>query len=146
MRKFSGTKWLMIAVAAAAGGGDFATGLLLMIAPAWTLSLMRAPAAREPVYIGFIGCFVCMVGASYLWGLGTWLRSGSSIRLRIVLELTILFRTTVGAFVLFHVLLGNLSPPWLSVTATDWFWAATQFALLRSKALQKETGSTEGPQ
>jgi len=124
----------IITITVLAGAGEFLGGLLLVLAPAWTLSLMKAPAVHEPVFVGFIGCFVSGVGLSYLWGLAAWSFTGSLQRLRTAWEITIIFRILAGSFVLFHVIRGTLASPWLSVPLTDWLWVIVQALLIHANA------------
>jgi hypothetical protein len=114
-----------------AGGGDLATGLLLICAPAQALELMGVPMVRETVWMQYIGVFVACVGLTYFAGLLSWWRSGMQTRLKTIWEMTLLFRGAIGAFVGIEVLLGRLQQGWLMVVATDWFWAAVQAVLLR---------------
>ena len=123
---------IIIATTVVAGAGDLITGLLLVFAPEWTLSLMMAPTVHEPVFIGFIGCFVGAVGFSYFWGLAAWHWTGSLQRLRTVWELAIVFRIAAGSFVLFHVIRGTLVSAWLSVPVADWIWVIVQAVLIRA--------------
>jgi hypothetical protein len=123
---------VVIAVTVLAGAGDLLTGFFLVLAPEWTLSLMRIPAVDQPVFIGFIGCFVSAVGFSYFWGLAAWFISGSIQRLRIVWEITMVFRIFVGSFVVFQVMRELLALSWLSVAITDWLWAAVQGFSIRA--------------
>jgi hypothetical protein len=124
-------KRAVILISMLAGGGDLATGLMLICAPAQTLKLMGVPMVRETVWMQYIGVFVACVGLTYIAGLVSWWRSGLQTRLQVVWEVTLLFRGTIGAFVGIEVLLGRLEPGWSMVAATDWFWAALQAVLLR---------------
>ena len=118
-------------ISLAAGGGDFATGLLLVLAPEKALTLMGVPMVKEPVLLQFVGVFVACVGASYLLGLLTWAWTGSRTRLRVVWELTMLFRVAVGIFVALQIHKGNLPWAWVSIPITDWLWALVQAVLLQ---------------
>jgi len=124
---------IVILISILAGGGDFATGLMLLGAPAQALALMGVPAVREVVWIRYIGVFVACVGISYFGGLLSWWDRGSQTRLRVVWEFTALFRGMVGTFVGVEILLRALQPGWLTVVATDWFWALLQAILLRGR-------------
>ena len=48
---------VIIGLSLCAGGGDLATGLLLIVAPEMTLRLMRVPVPHELVFLRFVGCF-----------------------------------------------------------------------------------------
>ena len=127
----SARKWAIGWISIAAGGGDFASGLLLTLAPAKATALMGIPMVKEPALLQLVGVFVACVGASYLLGLLSWARTGSLLRLRLVWELTILFRLAAGTFVSIQIWSGNFPSSWASVPATDWTWAVAQLALLR---------------
>jgi hypothetical protein len=107
------------------------TGLLLLVAPLWTLQLMGVQnLPTEPIYLRFIGAFVAGVGSAYL--LPRLLPSpGLRRRRRTVLEVTAWERLLVGLFALVAVLTGALSLPWWSVSLTDLGLAAFQLWLLR---------------
>lgn len=122
---------VIIAISLMAGGGDFASGLLLVLAPAQALAWMGAPMVKDPHLLQFVGVFVACVGASYLLGLLDWLWSGSRNRLRSVWEWTLLFRLAAGTFVAMQISLGNFAWAWVSVPLTDWTWALVQAVLLR---------------
>lgn len=126
----------VILISMIAGGGDLAIGVMLICAPVQTLALMGVSAVRETVWMQYIGVFVACVGFTYIAGLLSWWRSGSQMRLRIVWELTVLFRGAIGAFVGINVLRGRLHPGWLAVVATDWFWAGLQTILLHRGFLE----------
>lgn len=108
---------------------DSATGVLLLAAPETTLHLMGvAEVPTEPVYMRFIGAFVCSVGLSY------WLpfRLGRSAQefarsTFVVWHVTALVRTVVGGFVALALVSGTLAPPWISVALTDCLLAFLQF-------------------
>lgn len=128
-------RWLALG----AGSLDAATGAGLVLAPASVLPLMLVPVpgAEALVFVRFTGVFVGAVGASCLWGLLDWRRSGSPAFLRGVLRVTILFRLAAGAFTAAAVARGWLGAAWLSVTATDWTLAALQGWLLAKGACRE---------
>ena len=128
----------VILVSLLAGGGDFATGVLLVLFPATALKWMSLPPIDDPVLLQFVGVFVACVGASYLAGLASWVRSGSCMRLRGVWELTILFRLAAGIFGAVEIGRGGLPWAWISVPLTDWTWALLQAFLLRRGYLEEE--------
>lgn len=100
-----------------AGGLDFCTGLALVAAPAFTLSVMgvAAPTAEAMIFVRFVGVFVAAVGASYLWASAF----GNVAAFRTMLQLTLLFRLGAGVFTGIAVLTSALTTAWLGVTATD---------------------------
>lgn len=127
----------LILISLAAGGGDFASGLLLALAPELALRAMGVPAMQELVLLQFVGVFVACVGASYLLGLWDWRQTGTPSRLRGVWELTILFRLAAGTFVAVEIFAGKLPLAWISIPLTDWTWAILQAALLKFGFFEK---------
>lgn len=121
----------IILISLAAGAGDFASGLLLVLAPQMALKAMRVPMIQDWVLLQWIGVFVACVGASYLLGLIAWRQTGSPSRLRTVWELTLLFRLAVGTFVVLQIGAAKLPLAWISVSLTDWTCALLQAALLK---------------
>jgi hypothetical protein len=118
-----------------AGLLDFGTGLGLMGAPELMLRLMGVTEVfGDLVYLRFVGAFVAAVGFSYLWALRRWKGDGNAGLVRATLEITIIFRLAVGAFVAWAILRGWLVPAWGSVTLTDFLLAAAQAWLLRRGA------------
>jgi len=124
------TKWPYL-YCALAGFCDAGTGALLVLAPLWTLHLLRIPVMPvEPVYLRFVGVFVLGVGLSYLYPfcLG---EGGKRDRLFAgVLHVTALVRFCVAAFVTVSVLGGALTPAWITVALTDALLAAVQVFML----------------
>jgi hypothetical protein len=106
------------------GAMDLATGLALLVAPAFTLARMGAVVPGEEAlgYVRFAGVFVAVVGASYLVALGR----GGAARLRGALEFTLLARAGAGAFAGIAVVAGLFDRAWLIVAATDLACAAAQ--------------------
>jgi len=113
-----------------AGGGDFASGLLLVLAPQAALRLMRVPSVSDLVWVQFVGVFVGCVGLSYLLGLIAWKITQSSSELRTVWKLTAIIRLAAASFVITEIGLGRLDHAWISVPCTDLFWACIQLAVL----------------
>ncbi|MDO8545298.1 MAG: hypothetical protein Q7S40_33065 [Opitutaceae bacterium] len=107
-----------------AGFTDFATGIGLVTAPAFTLEQMGAevPGREALLFVRFVGVFVAAVGSSYLWALA----NGSMSFLRSVFQLTVFFRVAAGSFTGIAVALHLLSPAWVAVTATDLLFVGVQ--------------------
>jgi hypothetical protein len=110
-----------------AGAMDTVTGILLMVLPRFTLSLMGLSAAEEAlVYVQFIGAFVFGVGSLYLWGfcgarfLGLW---GG---LAGIFYATAWVRFVIFVFVTLAVLGGLLESLWITVALTDGALAVAQ--------------------
>jgi len=106
---------------------DTGTGVLLILAPAFTLRLMSLhPAAAALPYLSYIGAFVLSVGLACLYGLRLALCSATE-KLETVWLLTALTRALVAAFVLVKVATGTIEPGWLTVAFTDGAFALLQF-------------------
>jgi len=114
-----------------AGGGDAATGLLLIAAPQLVLRLLDAePPAGDLVLLRFVGVFVGCVGLAYLY---PWvLRDGARRMHRVVtvLEVTAGVRLAVALFLAFATTTGRLDLPWVTVGAYDALIALAQIGLL----------------
>ncbi len=84
-----------------AGLCDTGTGLLLIVAPAWTLRLMGLTIIPQPVvFVRYIGVFVLSVGLTYLWAAARWpLTSHAHIGWSTQWKITALVRTLVAVFV-----------------------------------------------
>ncbi|MFZ1085129.1 MAG: hypothetical protein WAN35_09215 [Terracidiphilus sp.] len=102
------------------GFSDTMTGALLMIAPEFTLVLMRlhAPADALP-YLSFIGAFVFSVGLSCLYCGYLMIRRASPCRLEIVWLLTAFTRASVAFFIAAQILAHTLELGWITVAVTD---------------------------
>jgi hypothetical protein len=130
-------RWLTI-FCLLAGFGDAVTGLLLVVAPAFTLTLMGitlspSVSSSELIYVSFVGVFVGSVGLSYLYPL----LGDPTHRLRRwreVLEVTALLRFSVGLFVTWSLVAGDLPWGWVSVPLTDFTLATVQLLILRKLA------------
>jgi len=102
------------------GVSDSATGLMLMLAPQFTLHLMglRAPGDAAP-YLSFIGAFVFSVGVACLYGAKLASCDGCRRKLGTVWLLTAVTRGTVALFVTNSVLSGRLPAGWMTVAIFD---------------------------
>lgn len=102
------------------GLSDTCTGLLLYVAPSFTLRLMgiHAPIAAEP-YISYIGAFVLSVGISCIYG-GLLLRKNARPeRLETVWVLTAFARSAVAIYLFNAILFGELEAAWATVAVFD---------------------------
>ena len=109
------------------GASDTSTGVLLLIAPALTLRLMRLHAAPDTLpFLSYIGAFVLSVGIACFYG--AWLTTvrGFAARLEVVWLLTAISRASVTLFVLASVFTHALEPGWLSVALSDGAFALLQ--------------------
>jgi len=123
---------LLLAYQLVTGISDAATGILLCVAPAFTLRLMgvHAPADSLP-YIGYIGAFVISVGLACLYGARILRLPYSAERIETVWLLTALSRAAVALYLLPEISIGNFSHGWLSVVLFDGTCALVQIIGLR---------------
>ena len=111
-----------------AGGGDAATGLLLLAAPGFVLRLLGTTIPGDGlVLLRFVGVFVGSVGLAYLY---PWLLRDGGFRVRTAIEITAGVRLAVALFLGCAVLTGRLDLPWATVGAYDALVAAAQIGLL----------------
>jgi hypothetical protein len=102
------------------GLSDTMTGALLMIAPEFTLGMMRLHTPNSAlVYLSFIGAFVLSVGLACLYGACLMIRRGSPCKLEVVWLLTAIIRASVAIFVITQILTHTLEAGWLIVAITD---------------------------
>jgi hypothetical protein len=106
------------------GGMDTLTGVLLMVAPAFTLRLMGLPALGEDslVFLSWIGAFVVSTGLAY----GLVFGEQKAERGPLVWTFTSLVRSVIAGFVTVQVMSGRLDAGWLTVALTDAAVAAVQ--------------------
>jgi hypothetical protein len=113
-----------------AGGGDAATGLLLVAAPGLVLRLLGIDRpAGDLVFLRFAGVFVACVGLAYLY---PWFwRDGArwNARLATAIEITAGIRLAVTLFFGCAVASGALEPAWLAVGIYDAALAILQLVL-----------------
>jgi hypothetical protein len=115
------------------GLSDGSTGLLLLVAPSFTLHLMRLHAAPDALpFLSYTGAFVLSVGIACLYGAALVSRPGFVPRLEVVWLLTAITRGIVAVFVLSRILNGTLEFGWITVAASD-----GAFALLQAIGLTK---------
>ncbi len=111
---------ILLAYHLLAGLSDFATGALLMIAPVFTLTLMRLAVPSDALpYLSFIGAFVMAVGLAYLYGAMLLRRGGCGSRLDALWIVTALVRGSVASYVTFAVLSGALASGWIVIAFFD---------------------------
>lgn len=116
---------------AIAGGGDAATGLLLVSAPALALRLLGIPhPGGDLLFLRLVGVFVGCVGLSYLY---PWLlrdRLRRDRRIVAAFEITAGFRLAVALFLGVALATGSLELPWATVGVYDAIVALAQIGLL----------------
>jgi len=111
---------LLLAYQSAIGISDTSTGILLIVAPAFTLRLMGLHASADALpFLSFIGAFVLSVGLSCLYGALLMLRRAGTERLEIVWLLTAFTRSGVAIFLLTQIIPQTLEAGWLTVAASD---------------------------
>jgi hypothetical protein len=111
---------ILIAYQLLIGLSDTFAGALLMIAPVFTLGLMRlhAPADAMP-YLSFVGSFVLSVGLSCIYGAWLMTLRRSPCRLEMVWLLTAITRASVAIFVGAQLLEHTLELGWITVAVFD---------------------------
>jgi hypothetical protein len=125
-----------------AGLSDTCTGLLLLLAPVFTLHLMGVTELPSPLdYARYIGVFVLAVGATYLL-IPAVVRDSpdASAWWRAQWAVTALIRSLVALFVLWQVALGAMEGAWIAVFFTDAVYAAIQLTGLRKHWLDGGRG------
>jgi len=122
-----------------AGLCDTGTGLLLIVAPAWTLRLMGLTIIPQPVvFVRYIGVFVLSVGLTYLWAVARWpLTSHAHIGWSAQWKITALVRTLVAVFVVGQIASSALESRWISVALSDGAFAMIQWIGLRKGWLER---------
>ena len=122
-----------------AGLCDTGTGLLLILAPAWTLRFMGLTIIPQPVvFVRYIGVFVLSVGLTYLWAVARWpLTSHAHIGWSAQWKITALVRTLVAVFVVWQIASSALEIRWISVALSDGAFAAIQWIGLRKGWLER---------
>jgi hypothetical protein len=111
---------ILLAYQTIIGLSDTLTGALLIVAPEFTLRLMRlhVPADALP-FLSFIGAFVFSVGLACLYGALVMVRKWSPCRLETIWLLTAFTRAGVAIFVVTQVLEQTLAAGWLTVAISD---------------------------
>jgi hypothetical protein len=115
-----------------AGGGDAATGLLLIAAPGLVLRLLGIAVSGDVAYLRFVGVFVGCVGLAYLFPWLTRDRFRRSRRIVSAVEMTAGVRLAVALFLGVAVAAGTLDLPWMTVGVYDAVVATAQLGLLVS--------------
>ena len=113
---------------------DAGTGMLMIVAPEFTLHLMRVPPPHPAamVFVSWIGAFVAAVGCAYFVAPRRLPDATACARLATVWRVTTIARGLVAVFVTWRVAGGLLPAEWLTVALTDAVIAAVQFTWLRA--------------
>ncbi|HEX4285098.1 MAG TPA: hypothetical protein VHZ28_08390 [Terracidiphilus sp.] len=117
------------------GLSDTGTGVLLYVAPLFTLRLMGVHAPQDATpYISYIGAFVLSVGLACLYGVRLVARRASE-KLQVVWLLTTFTRSAVAIYLIKCILAGDLEPAWITVALFDAACAVIQGVGLRKRWL-----------
>src|ERR1700761_757312 len=108
---------------------DAITGLLLVIAPEWTLRTMGVKMLPHPtVFASYIGSFVFGVGLTYIWCAAGWIpKNASAAHWQAQWFLTALIRSLVALFITCEIAAGAMEKAWISVALFDGALAIIQW-------------------
>jgi hypothetical protein len=138
MRNLHRTRWLLV-FQLLAGFCDVTTGVLLVFAPVWTLSLIGVRHPPQPIeFASFIGAFVMAVGSAYLYAARWPMIAANAPCWQSVWWFTAMSRTLVAGLLLWKILTGHLEAAWLTVALTDALLAIFQWIGLRMGFLSFE--------
>ena len=120
-----------------AGACDTATGILLIVAPAWTLAVMGVAHSSFPhAATSFVGTFVCAVGLAYLYAARLPMNLANAPRWQTTWALTALIRSLVSVFLFWQIAIKQMEMAWLTVALTDGALAMVQWIGLGKGWLQ----------
>jgi len=109
------------------GISDTSTGILLVLAPALTLHLMKLHSVPDALpFLSYVGVFVLSVGLACLYGAKLTTPRVRAEKLEVVWLLTAVTRALVAFFVLAKVFSGTLESGWVTVAITDALFASIQ--------------------
>lgn len=119
------------------GFSDTGTGILLCLAPLFTLQVMgiHAPQDAAP-YVAYIGAFVLSVGLACLYGVLLLMQQADAERLETVWLLTAFSRSAIAIYIAKSVFSGQMEPAWISIAVFDAACAALQGIGLRKRWLR----------
>ena len=122
-----------------AGLCDTSAGLLLIVAPTFTLGMMGLSIIPAPVaFVRYIGVFVLSVGLTYLWTVVRWpLDPRGSLVWSTQWKITALIRLLVALFVAWQVATGAIEVRWMTVAFSDGVFAAIQIIGLQKGWLDR---------
>ena len=119
------------------GLADALTGILLYLAPGFTLRMMGVHAPEDAMpYIGYIGAFVLSVGLACIYGALLVRVCACVERIETVWVLTAFTRAAVAVYVLQAIVTGKLEAAWVSVVLFDGACVLIQGIGLRRKWLK----------
>lgn len=119
------------------GLSDTGTGVLLCLAPLFTLQIMGLhPPQDAAPYIAYIGAFVLSVGIACLYGVLLLMQQANVERLETVWLLTAFSRSAIAIYILKSVLSGQMEPAWITIALFDAACAMIQGIGLRKRWLR----------
>jgi hypothetical protein len=122
---------LVVAYQLLTGLSDTGTGVLLLVAPEFTLRRMQLHVAVPALpFLSYIGAFVLSVGIACLYGAFVAAKTDRAESLEAVWLLTGITRALVAVFVAVKIASGGLEAGWFTVAATDGAFALLQFLAL----------------
>lgn len=122
-----------------AGLMDAGTGVLLLVAPLWTLDLMGVSTMpAEPVFMRFVGAFVAGNGFSYLMPFALFAGARRNAILEGMLATLAVVRFFIAGFTGWAMAAGQLEAGWLPVTCSDAVLAVAQVVILRAHLLTRD--------
>jgi hypothetical protein len=102
------------------GLSDTSTGVMLIVAPEFTLHLMGLHVAADSLpFLSFIGAFVLSVGLSCLYGTLIIGRPACVAQMETVWLLTAFARSGVAVFLISQIAASTLESGWLTVAVSD---------------------------
>lgn len=130
------TRRILLGYQLLTGASDTATGAMLILAPAFTLGLLRVHAPSDAMpFLSFIGAFVFSVGLSCFYGAVIVGLGFGRARIEMIWLLTAIIRSAVAIFITQSVLIGSLESAWLTVAVTDGAFALFQAIGMRKRWL-----------
>lgn len=118
------------------GLSDLGTGVLLCLAPQFTLRMLHLhPAAGASPFISYIGAFVLSVGMACLYGAWLLANDCEPERMEVVWLLTAFSRSAVAIYVAKGILVGDLEAGWGTVALFDATCVVIQATGLRKRWL-----------
>ncbi len=120
------------------GATDLLTGILLIIAPAFTLKLMLISTSyTDTGLLSFIGAFVFAVGLSYFL-VPARIRTVSDLAAwKMQWKISATIRLTIGIFITTMLIINSWHIGWISVAISDLTYAALQFIGIKNQWLDK---------
>lgn len=130
----------------AAGLSDTLTGILLLVAPLWTLHLMHITRAPVPaVFASYIGAFVLGVGLTYLWvAVRQWRGLRTHAEWESQWQCTAIIRACIAIFLTIEIASSRMELAWGIVAVSDGALALIQWIGLHRGWLRSANRNTVG--